>query len=313
VLSPFLLLLGAEALEAPEPLSITIDPCVEVDAAEVRRLAAIELGTWRGERSLGPVDVVVSCSGGLQELRLTERAHGRVTVRSIDLRTPLDEERDAKARELALAIAELLRRVESEPAAPVPAPLRPVPERRTAAQARPQVRAERRPVRFDVGVSGVGSGWTGGEVLLGADVDSRVRFGRWFIAELRAGGRKSRSVELSVGTVAAHGAALGVGLALALLDAPLAGVSLGTRVEGGWLRYVVLDRAGRDYGSGDALSLSLLGAAAAFARLAGPLRFTADVALGGALRSITVRDHAELVSGMSGLVVSSAAGMAVEF
>src|SRR5215207_4260265 len=90
----------------PSP-AIRIDPCVEVDAEEVRRLAAIELGNWKPRASHGELEVVVGCSGGAQELRLNDRERARVTVRSIDLGAkaagdtgePTAEDRDAKARE----------------------------------------------------------------------------------------------------------------------------------------------------------------------------------------------------------------------
>ena len=98
------LLVVAGATEPPALPALSIDPCVQVDAEEVRRLAEIELGTGRGAPSPTDLEVSVSCQGGLEELKLTDRGTGRVTVRSIDLSAPHSTERDAKARELALAI-----------------------------------------------------------------------------------------------------------------------------------------------------------------------------------------------------------------
>src|SRR5689334_25161740 len=112
--------------------TIAIDPCVEVDADEVRRLAALELNTWRAGSSVASLSVLVTCGGGVQELRLTDRVKGQETVRQLDLSAASGTDRDAKTRELALAIAELLRRVQvdstPEPApAPKPSPVAPDP------------------------------------------------------------------------------------------------------------------------------------------------------------------------------------------
>src|SRR5688572_14826273 len=135
--------------------TIAIDACVEVDADEVRRLAALELDTWRAGPSAAALSVLVTCRGEVQELRLIDRVKAQETVRSLDLNASSGTDRDAKTRELALAIAEFLRRVPidstPEPAvAPQPPPI--ARERPLAAPTQPRDSdASIRPFRLELG------------------------------------------------------------------------------------------------------------------------------------------------------------------
>ena len=116
-----------------------------------------------------------------------------------------------------------------------------------------------------------------------------------------------------MGTIDGRGGSGSVGFALSALESVGAGVSFGARLGGDWLHYVVLDRQGARYGSGDVRAASLLGTVTGFGRLAGPLCVTVDVAVGGALHPVVFRDEGRLVSGLSGVVLSTAAGMAARF
>jgi hypothetical protein len=80
-----------------------------------------------------------------------------------------------------------------------------------------------------------------------------------------------------------------------------------------WLRYVVTDRRGVRYGRAQAGAVSLAGTTTAFMSLSEPLCVTLDLALGGALRSVTVRDQERRAPGLHGVVVASAAGLAARF
>ena len=231
------LLLAAGAPEIGPP-AITVDPCIEVDAEEVRRLTAMELRTWRWRTSPETFEVLAVCRDGIEELRLTNRSRGNVTVRSIDLGAPLAEDQDAKARELALAIAELLRRADmestpEEPAAPSP-PVPPAP----APVPPPAQASETKPWNIELGATGVIAGWTGGEMLFGADVAGRAHVARWVIVELRLGARKSRPVDFADGSLDGQGVAAAVGLSFdATPGVRQAGVSFGARLGVDWLRY----------------------------------------------------------------------------
>jgi hypothetical protein len=312
---PLLLLVTAPSA-APMP-TIAIDPCVEVDADEVRRLAALELHTWAGP-SAAALSVLVTCGGDVQELRLTDRVNGQETVRTLDLNASSGTDRDAKTRELALAIAELLRRVQvdstPEPApAPEPPPVAPEPP-----QPAPTVPDDSepgaRPFRLELGAAGRGTTWTGGEMLLGADVSARTHLSRWLIAELRFGGGKTKRVELHGGTVDANGMTAAVGVALDVTPSwRNVGVALGARLGAEWLRYTAVDRGGVPYGGRDAGALTASGTVNAFIAVSDPLCLTVDAAVGGALHSIAIRDNGQRVSRLGGVLLSSAFGIAVHF
>lgn len=315
------LLLMAGAQEVVPPPAIRIDPCVEVDAEEVRRLAAIELSNWQPRSSSGPLEVVVACSGGVQELRVSTARSGKVTVRSIDLGTPPTEEsgepraddRDAKARELALAIAELLRRidVEATEAAPPVALVAPAPKP-SAEPARAADRPE--PFRSELGLAGVAVFWTGGEMLFGADLTGRGHVARFLIAELRLGGRKTRPLELESGSLDGHGMAAAAGLALdATPGSKQAGVSFGARIGVDWLRYAAHDRPDTTFTGKDAAGVNLAGTATGFMMLSNPWCITVDVSVGTALHSIVINENERELSGLRGVFLSSAVALGAHF
>jgi hypothetical protein len=307
------LLLAAEAPESVEPPLITID-CVEVDAQEVRRLTVMELRSWRWRTSPETFEVLAVCQEGVEELRLTHRTLGQVTVRSIDLSAP---EAEAKARELALAIAELLRRADME-AAPEKPPMPPPPPVSTTAPHRNATSIAPTPERasfgVEVGATGVVSSWTGGELLFGADAIGRVHLGPRVIAELRLGGRKTQRVDLENGSLDAQGVTLALGVAFdATPDARHAGVSFGARLGGDFLRYAAVDRDEVLYGGGDATAVSLSGTTTGWVALSKAFRLTIDASVGGALHSVVVRVDEQSVSAMHGAVLAGSLGLAAHF
>jgi hypothetical protein len=306
------LLLATQTAQSVEPPLIAID-CIDVDAEEVRRLAAMELRAWHWRTSPEAFEVLAVCEEGSEELRLTNRALGRVTVRSIDLSAP---EADAKARELALAIAELLRRADLDAAPEKPPP--PTPPAKPPTPPREAIPIAPAPKRasfgVDVGGAGVVSRWTGGELLFGVDAFGRVHMWRWLVADLRLGGRKTQSVELENGTLDARGVALALGLSFdATPDARHAGVSFGARLGGDFLRYAAVDRDGVLYGGGDATAVSLSGTTTGWVALSGALRLTIDASAGGALHSVVVRVDEQSVSGLRGAVLAGAVGLFAHF
>lgn len=298
--------------------TIDIDPCVEVDADEVRRLAALELHTSQAGPSASALTVLVTCGGDIQELRLTDPVNGQETVRTLDLNAASGTDRDAKTRELALAIAELFRRVQvdstPEPApAPKPAPIALEPSENPPTKL-DDSSSSARPFRLELGAAGRGTIWTGGEVLLGADVSARTHLSPWLIGELRVGGSKTRPVELRSGTVDANGMTAAAGVALDVTPSwRSAGLALGVRLGAEWLRYAAMDRGGAAYGGRDAGALTASGTVNAFLLVSAPICVTVDSAVGGALHSIAIRDNGQKVSGLGGVLLSSALGMAGHF
>jgi hypothetical protein len=301
---PFLLFatVGKEPERVP---AIAIDPCVEVDAEQVRRLTALELGTSRVSADVTRLEVTVGCTGDAQELTVTDRSTGAITVRSIDLNAQLETDRDAAARELSLAIAEVVRRAEA-------------PQRAKLLLQAPAERAvpayEPRPWRAELGVAGVYARWTGGEVLVGVDATGRFRFGDRLITDLRLGGRKTRHIELRSGGIDAGGVSTSAGVSLDLLPYVAAGgVAAGVRLGADWLRYAAVDGQGAPYGGADVYAVNTSVTATAFVEISGPFSITADAAVGTALHSIRIRDHGRTVSEMRGILVSGALGVGAHF
>jgi hypothetical protein len=312
VLSTLLFMAGAPDVVVSPP--IAIDPCVEVDAEEVRRLTAIELANWHRGASFRALEVVVACRDGVQELRVTDRVRGQVAFRSIDLSAPDAGDRDAKTRELALAIAELLRRADSEapPEAPA-APIVPAPVASTVPE-RPVIEAAPERWKGELGIAGAGVVWSGGEALFGADLAGRLHVTRWLITELRLGGRNTRPIELDNGSMDGHGISAAAGVSLdATPGLRRVGVSFGVRLGVDWLRYAAVNRTDVTYAGKDAAAVSAAGTTTAFVVLSDPVCFTIDAAVGGALHSIEIRENDRQVSAMRGVLLSSALGLAAQF
>lgn len=94
--------------DAERGVNVTLDiaPCVETDAASVRRLFLLELGTSRHESPAGDsagARVEIDCSGELLELRVHDRLTGKHLLRRI-APGPVA----GRDRMLALAVMELL-------------------------------------------------------------------------------------------------------------------------------------------------------------------------------------------------------------
>lgn len=89
-------------LVAASPVQVQVEACPGIDAAEVERITGIELGS--APPTPEPVRARVSCSS-TTEVRVDDPVTKKSLVREIDL-APLAPK--AKARTLALAIAELI-------------------------------------------------------------------------------------------------------------------------------------------------------------------------------------------------------------
>jgi hypothetical protein len=98
----------AGASAAPPPIELDVKPCPDVDAAELRRIATIELGAEevdnRGEDS-GTTHVEVVCTDHVAEIRVLDPLTRKSLARTISLEGVAAP---ARSRLLALAVAELV-------------------------------------------------------------------------------------------------------------------------------------------------------------------------------------------------------------
>jgi hypothetical protein len=84
-------------------VSLTVDACVAVDAADVRKIVEIELHTATADAA--PTRVSVQCREALIEIAVEDTITGKSLLRAVDLMGAAPK---ARARLLALAIAELV-------------------------------------------------------------------------------------------------------------------------------------------------------------------------------------------------------------
>jgi hypothetical protein len=90
-------------LLAASPVQVSLEDCAGVDAAEVERITGIELGS--SPPTPEPVRARVTCTPQQTDVRVDDPVTKKSLVRAIDLLTLAPK---AKARTLALAIAELV-------------------------------------------------------------------------------------------------------------------------------------------------------------------------------------------------------------
>jgi hypothetical protein len=192
-----LILLGADdqpAVVVAEGPSLTIDSCIAVDQETVRQVMELEISNAR----LLPTSVSVRCVDGAQEIRIGRSASPDLgDVRTIHIAPAADDdtpaERQARSRELALAIAEFVRwpgpaaRPIENPPEPVPPSPSPSPVPALAIASTPA--AEATEGRWQLGILCAFEHFSRGQGLMGADLFVASRLGRWFLAELRIGGR----------------------------------------------------------------------------------------------------------------------------
>jgi hypothetical protein len=190
-----LILLGADDMApagiVPET-SLTIDACIAVDKATVQRLMEIEIS----DAQLRPASVSVGCVDGAQEVRIRRAGPlGKEDVRPAHIAPATDNdtpaERQARARELALAIAEFIRwpGLPAQPprdlAAPEQPPAAPVPEPPIVVT---QLTMVSEP-RWQAGILCAFDHFSRGQNLIGADLLAAAHARKWFLVELRIGGR----------------------------------------------------------------------------------------------------------------------------
>lgn len=197
-----LLAMSAETAPAEQVPEIAVDPCVEVDPAAVRAL--VELQVRDVPVVSAPVTVTVRCVDDSQEIRVEPWASlGKGGVRTVQLpeaEQGLPAAQEARSRELALAIAELVVRLEAAPPEPQPGAPAPQPPAISASSAVGPAPAPVPPGapadRWRLGVVSAVDHFGGGQTLVGGDLLATLRVRRWLVVALRAGGRSGTGVAL---------------------------------------------------------------------------------------------------------------------
>ena len=300
--------------------ALTIDQCVAVDENTVREVMELEI---RGARML-PTSVSVRCVDGAQEIQVLPWISGEAeSIRTVQLPPVVDADDtaalQARSRELALAIAEFIRRFdavqspEGESVKQAPLPVAPPPFVPASAP------AAKRPIdnpigRWQLGLLSAFEYFSGGRTLAGGDLFVASRLGSWFSTELRVGGRVGPDQPLPSGrlTTRAATASGAAGFNLWSLRHSVE-TALLVRVQGYLVQFRVEQLAE------NRAQTALLGAwtLAAEPRIALSLapHFLLDacVGFGVPLRGIVVRMQGAETNGMSGLVVSGSFGGVVWF
>jgi len=310
-----LVLLGADDQTAEvvaERPSLTIDACIAVDQATVRQVMELELS----DAHLWPATVSVRCVDGAQEIRLgPSDALDREDVRTIYIAPVADDdtpaERQARSRELALAIAEFVRRPgpaarpsENLPAPVPPAPVPPAPVPALAITSTPAIEAPEG--HWQLGFLCTFEHFSRGQSLKGADLVVASRLGRWFLAELRIGGRLGADQTLPGEHLTTRAAAVAAAAGVNLWSkSRIVGGALVLRAQG----YLAQFRAEAD-GTGHFETANLGAFALAVeprAMVAVTHRFSlqASAAAGVVPRGIVVRIQGIETQSMSGIAMSA--------
>lgn len=301
--------------------SLEVEACVRVDASVVQNLVhlELELGDARAQRSTFAISVAVRCIDGAQLIRVEPWAsRGDDGLRTIELPDAYDEAAavEARSRELALAIAELIRRLEitrplppEPPPPPPPAPSPVAPPLVVAPSSPPEGPRH----RWQLGALTSVEAFSGGQWLAGGDLSVGVSVGRWVALDLRAGGRfvdglTSSSERLSARAgVASLGAGLNVWSRRGLL-----GFAAMVRAQGFGVEYR-LGSAGQDPARTTRLDAFVASVEPRLlVRMSGRLTLALGGAAGFALHGIVVRVQGVETSRMSGLSLSGNLGVVVE-
>jgi len=313
VLALSLLATGSEEIPAAAEhgLLLELDACLQVDEPSVQNLVELELRDARARSGNIPISVVVRCLDGAQEIRVEPWAsRGDDGIRTIALPDAEDATAtlEARSRELALAIAELIRRLEiTRPLEPPPPPPPPPPPIVVA----PPSPSEAPPGRWGIVALSSFDYFTGGQWLAGGDLSLAASLGRWTLGEVRVGGRFANGETLPSGRLTARAgtAALGAGLHV-WSKRRAVGFALMFRAQGYGVEY----RA--ELGDGGSRT-ALLGAfvVAVEPRLlvavTRRISIAASAATGLPVHGIVVRTQGAETDSMSGLVLSGHLGLVV--
>jgi hypothetical protein len=305
---------GEAVVEAPgdAPL-LNVDPCVDVDAAEVRRLLELELRDVRARDQSAALAVGVRCTPGGQEIRVEPWASlGQDGIRTIELPPQAKGDtasREARGRELAVAIAELVRRLHDHALVRREPPPPPPPIRVAPAQPPEQPRSLRH-----IGVVSSFDYFMGRQLLVGGEATLSVALGRYMLADVSAGVRTAGDQALPSGRLATRAGtgAIALGPNLGSLWR-LVGVALLFRARGYLVEYRAApanDGAARTARFG---AVFLAAEPRLSLRLSRRISLLASAAVELPVHGIVVRAQGVETASISGLALAVGLGTAMAF
>ena len=296
--------------------ALHIDACVEVDRAAVENLVDLELRDAPSRDPEAPISVDVRCLDGAQEIRVEPWASlGGDGIRSIALPAPDAADpaaREARSRELALAIAELIRRLEiTQPLHPQPPPA-PPPTLTLVISPPPAVEEPQR--RWQLAISSSFEVFTGGQRMAGGDIGLGARIGRWILGEVRVGGRfvdgQTSPVARLTGRAGTASVAIGPSV---WSEHRTVGFAPMLRAQG----YAIDYRAESpgDGGSRTARvgALTISVEPRLIVAISGRIALTAGAGLGIPLHGIMVRTQGAKTDSLTGVAISAGLGAVVTF
>jgi hypothetical protein len=162
---------------------------------------------------------------------------------------------------------------------------------------------------IDASVMGAAEWASGGQTNGGADV--RLAWGGRLALGSRVGLRAGADVQSAHGTIRERELLLGLGVAYSLTPRRARwGGEVGARADLVEVRFTGAAGAGAQGASGGALGAVASGTLGGWLRLGGPWRIVADVAAGAPVQAVTASDAGRTATGISGLVLGLAVGVA---
>jgi hypothetical protein len=289
------------------PVGLTIDECVDADRDELRRLLEVE---YRGRLADGArndaTQVVVQCTEGSNQVRLSVAGRPREIVRTVDLSSLGPVAREAKTRELVLVIAELVRSVEVPEPVSEPITVPRVPEKAPL--------LSERSGGTQIGALFTAEKYSGGQSQVGPGLAARFALTRYFTAELRVGARWAESVGAPDGTITGRGFVGGAGVGVdAFPGHARAGLVVMARAEVEWLRIQGIDGETAEGRAASGAAVIASAAPCGWIALGPSLRVLAEPALLVPIHTLLVEDQGQRASALAGVGVAATLGVVAHF
>ncbi len=301
-------LLPQTSAAAPRSIAdrISIDDCVDADRGEIVRLLEVELGALQSDAGAagGDFSLRITCSDQPGMVQVVEQRGTATSTRLLNLSGLDAAARKARARELVLVIAELMRGGTEPPRAkPRPTPPAPKPA--------PPPKPERR--WLELSLLGSAEKYSGGYSQLGL-----VGGIRWLpvgplLLDARLGAHLAPTLHAAAGDVQARSGTLAFGVGLDLLPGEhAAGLALLSLLEGQWVfveGHSHLPTSAGQSSNGWAWVLSV--GPSAWLALGKRVRIVAEPALLLPIQSLSIEDRGRDVSRISDW--GAAANLGVSF
>ncbi len=300
---------GNHGPDAPAPVAIELEQCEQIDPRQLDRLLRIEFAGESPTLS-GVVQVSVACNGKHSLVRAFDPSSGVQQAKAVDLSASDTQSRDARTRELALLIGELVRASHDESSKTgQPPPLRQEPIAREPSIAPSRQADAKLQLGAVAGGELYGEGYwhAGPSLLLQLSPLPRLQ------AELRLGVRFTEGHDTNSGSVViqTYSAACGVGVSVLPEHLPL-GLWLQARAEADWVIVSATPSAG--FTATDENALAWVAALGPGLRipLSESLQFIAEGSLQLPLRSVTIDDQDAQITALRGLGAAAHLGLLVE-